>query len=131
MVTPLSEEHKVLYLNSMFFGVGQSRDRSYWRAERTFGLVDWVEASIGPAWLDVARCCTNLALVDEAATDAFASTYAELTGRDPAPYWDGVMDVFGFLPSPGRTTACVVDPDRDARRASLERRIVRVMGRLR
>jgi len=108
VVTPLSEEHKVLYLNSMFFGVGQSRDRSYWRAERTFGLVDWVEASIGPAWLDVARCCTNLALVDEAATD-----------------------VFGFLPSPGRTTACVVDPDRDARRASLERRIVRVMGRLR
>ena len=26
----LGYNHKVLYLNSMFFGVGQSRDRGYW-----------------------------------------------------------------------------------------------------
>jgi hypothetical protein len=34
-----------------------------WLGGRVTGVVDWVETSIGPAWLDVAHCSTNLAIV--------------------------------------------------------------------
>lgn len=65
------------------------------------GVVDWVETSIGPAWLDVAHCCTNIAIGHGTETaEAFASAYVERTGRQPQPYFD-VMDVVGFLPPPG------------------------------
>ena len=33
-----------------------------WAGGQVSGVVDWVETSIGPAWLDVAHCCTNLAI---------------------------------------------------------------------
>lgn len=73
-----------------------------WDRGQVSGVVDWVETSIGPAWLDVAHCATNIAIVhgDEAA-DAFAASYARRTGREAAPYFD-VMDVVGFLPPPGK-----------------------------
>ena len=128
MVTPLSEEHKVLYLDSMFFGVGQFRDRSYWRAERTFGLVDWVEASIGPAWLDVAHCCTNIAMVHgNEVADLFAAAYIERTGREAQPYFD-VMDVVGFLHPPGKSGFFSEDGKENRR---LEQRLRAVMVRMR
>lgn len=73
-----------------------------WSGGEVSGVVDWVEASTGPAWLDVAHCCTNIAIRhDPAAADAFASAYVARTGREPQPYYD-VMDVVGFLPPPGR-----------------------------
>lgn len=101
-----------------------------WDGARITGLVDWVEASIGPAWLDVAHASTNLALdVGEDAAYAFATAYAVTTGRAPAAYWD-VMDVVGFLPPPGRTTAFDRDPDGEPRRRALERHLVAVSGRL-
>jgi aminoglycoside phosphotransferase (APT) family kinase protein len=34
-----------------------------WAEGRITGVVDWVETSIGPAWLDVAHCSTNIAIV--------------------------------------------------------------------
>ena len=33
-----------------------------WEGDRVSGVVDWVETSTGPAWLDVAHAATNLAL---------------------------------------------------------------------
>ena len=64
-------------------------------------MVDWVETSIGPAWLDVAHCCTNLAIGHGSETaDRFAAAYVARTGRKPQHYFD-VMDIVGFLPPPG------------------------------
>ncbi len=89
------------------------------------GLVDWVETSVGPAWLDVAHCSTNLALRHgNGPADGFARAYAARSGREPAPYLD-VMDVVGFLPPPGRESL-VTDP---AQLTRLEGRLRMVLGR--
>ena len=72
-----------------------------WTGDRVSGVVDWVETSTGPAWLDVAHGASNLALrhgPDEAAR--FAAAYAGETGRVREPWWE-VLDVVGFLPPPG------------------------------
>lgn len=96
-----------------------------WSDGRVSGLVDWVETSVGPAWLDVAHCSTNLALRHgSTVADAFAAAYVERTGCSPAPYVD-VMDVVGFLPPPGRDSL-VTDPDELAR---LEDRLRVVLAR--
>ena len=56
-----------------------------WHDGAVSGVVDWVETSIGPAWLDVAHCSTNIALDHgNAAADAFADAYVSRTGREPA-----------------------------------------------
>ena len=85
-----------------------------WDGSTLSGVVDWVETSTGPAWLDVAHCRTNLA-VDHGSdvADAFAAAYVERTSRDPAPYWD-LLDAVGFLPPPG-VTHFSSDPARLAR----------------
>lgn len=73
-----------------------------WVADEVGGVVDWVETSIGPAWLDVAHGCTNIAIHHGTGTaQAFADAYVARTGRAPQPFFD-VMDVVGFLPPPGR-----------------------------
>jgi aminoglycoside phosphotransferase (APT) family kinase protein len=96
-----------------------------WRDDEVSGLVDWVETSTGPAWLDVAHCATNLALRHGTeAAEALAEAYVAVTGRAPQPYFD-VMDVVGFLPPPGRP-AMVVDP---TERRRLEARLVAVLDR--
>ena len=72
-----------------------------WTGDRVSGVVDWVETSTGPAWLDVAHGASNVALrhgADEAAR--FAAAYVAETGRQAEPYWD-VVDLVGFLPAPG------------------------------
>jgi aminoglycoside phosphotransferase (APT) family kinase protein len=73
-----------------------------WSGDRLTGIVDWVETSWGPAWLDVAHCRTILAIhagID--AADRFGAEYVALTGRGPQPYFD-LMDVVGLLPHPDR-----------------------------
>ncbi len=97
-----------------------------WSGGRVSGLVDWVETSIGPAWLDVAHAATNLALRHgNDVADRFAAAYTECTGRTSEPYLD-VMDVVGFLPPPGRASL-VTDPDELAR---LEERLRVVLARV-
>jgi aminoglycoside phosphotransferase (APT) family kinase protein len=91
-----------------------------WTGPEITGLVDWVETSWGPAWLDVAHCCTNIALLHGTETaDRFAAAYVAQTGREPGPYFD-VMDVVGFLPPPGRK-AMITDPSQQRR---LEERLL-------
>lgn len=100
-----------------------------WQDDAISGVVDWVETSVGPAWLDVAHCCTNIALRHgNAAADSFANAYVAQTGREPDAYWD-VMDVVGFLP-PRSSTGVVTDPARKRRHRRLEDRLVATLGRV-
>lgn len=73
-----------------------------WRDGAISGVVDWVETSTGPAWLDAGHAATNLALArgTEPAA-AFLAAYGALTASRPDLYWL-VMDAVGFLPPPGR-----------------------------
>jgi aminoglycoside phosphotransferase (APT) family kinase protein len=97
-----------------------------WTGGTVTGVVDWVETSWGPAWLDVAHCCTHVALRHGTATaDRFADSYTALTGRERAAYWE-VMDAVGLLPAPGRS-AFLTDP---AELARLEERLVAVLAEL-
>ena len=94
-----------------------------WSDDRVSGVVDWVETSIGPAWLDVAHCCTNIAIGHGTeVADRFAAAYVARTGREPQPYFD-VMDVVGFLPPPGRAEFITADDERQR----LEERLRSVM----
>lgn len=73
-----------------------------WTDGAITGVVDWVETSTGPAWLDVAHCSSNLALRHGSpAGQRFAAAYTQVTGVSREPYWE-VMDIVGFLPPPGR-----------------------------
>lgn len=97
-----------------------------WSDDRITGVVDWVETSIGPAWLDVAHCCTSLAITHGAETaDRFAAAYVARTGREPQHYFD-VMDIVGFLPPPGKEGFIKA---KDERRR-LEERLSSVMRRM-
>lgn len=73
-----------------------------WSDGAISGVVDWVETSTGPVWLDAGHAATNLAVLhDPALARAFLQAYARTSGRSPEPYWL-VMDTVGFLPPPGR-----------------------------
>ncbi|SDD93162.1 Phosphotransferase enzyme family protein [Nocardioides lianchengensis] len=73
-----------------------------WRDGTISGVVDWVEASTGPAWLDAAHAATNLALdLGPDRARAFVEAYGDVATDAPHPYWF-VMDAVGFLPPPGK-----------------------------
>lgn len=66
------------------------------------GVVDWVETSSGPAWLDAAHAATNLVVAfGEDVAEDFLGAFA---ARSPHPFQQHwlVMDAVGFLPPPGR-----------------------------
>ncbi|RYB92895.1 aminoglycoside phosphotransferase family protein [Nocardioides oleivorans] len=73
-----------------------------WTDEAITGVVDWVETSTGPAWLDAGHAATTLAVASgpEPAT-RFLELYADHAPEPVDPYWL-VMDAVGFLPPPGR-----------------------------
>ncbi|CUR61814.1 putative phosphotransferase enzyme family protein [metagenome] len=97
-----------------------------WRDGQVSGVVDWVETSVGPAWLDVAHCSTNLAILHGGeAADRFAAAYVARTGREPQHYFD-VMDIVGFLPPPGKEGFI----EAAAERRRLEERLSTVMSRI-
>jgi aminoglycoside phosphotransferase (APT) family kinase protein len=70
-----------------------------WRGGDVSGVVDWVNASRGPADADLGHCRLNLALDHGAdAAEQFLAAHRALTGqRDYDPYWDIVAAV-GMLP---------------------------------
>lgn len=64
------------------------------------GVVDWVETSSGPRWLDAGHAATNLAVAGSpGAARAVLDAYAAASGTPVEPYWL-VMDAVGFLPFP-------------------------------
>lgn len=74
-----------------------------WQGPRLTGIVDWVNACVGPPNVDVSHCCINLATlqgIDSAL--AFRRTYQALAGDrfHYHPYWD-LDSLFGWaLPEP-------------------------------
>ncbi|MFF2080168.1 phosphotransferase family protein [Kitasatospora sp. NPDC058162] len=67
------------------------------------GVVDWVETSWGPADLDVAHCCTALALLHGVETGmAFADAYERaggvLSARGPGHLYWRLLDALAFAP---------------------------------
>ena len=73
-----------------------------WSGDAITGVVDWVETSTGPAWLDAAHAASNLALAygNRPAQD-FLRRYAAASGTDADAHWL-VMDAVGYLPPPGK-----------------------------
>ncbi len=73
-----------------------------WSHGQLTGVVDWINASWGPASIDVGHCRLNLAtLYDVETADRFLAIHHSLTGRryEYHPYWD-VITAFEFLPDP-------------------------------
>jgi aminoglycoside phosphotransferase (APT) family kinase protein len=97
-----------------------------WSGDEVSGVVDWVETSIGPAWVDVAHCCTNIAIGHGTEfADLFVAAYVARTGRNPEPHFD-VMDIVGFLPLPGKEAFIKAEDER----WRLEERLRSVMRRM-
>jgi aminoglycoside phosphotransferase (APT) family kinase protein len=73
-----------------------------WQGGTISGVVDWVETSTGPAWLDAAHAASNLAVAFGAERAlAFVERWAATSGTAPERHWL-VMDAVGYLPPPGR-----------------------------
>jgi Ser/Thr protein kinase RdoA (MazF antagonist) len=74
-----------------------------WAGDVVTGVVDWVETSTGPAWLDAAHAATNLAVAHgtDIAHD-FVRHWAAASGTPVERHWLA-MDAVGFLPPPGRS----------------------------
>jgi aminoglycoside phosphotransferase (APT) family kinase protein len=73
-----------------------------WIAGQISGVVDWVETSTGPAWLDAGHAATNLAMeFGPEPAKAFLANYAALTTEPRQDFWL-VMDAVGFLARPGQ-----------------------------
>ncbi|MGE0624453.1 MAG: phosphotransferase family protein [Pseudomonadales bacterium] len=70
-----------------------------WVDGRISGVVDWINACMGPRGVDVAHCRLNLALMyGQPAADAFLQCYAgHVPGYEHDPFWD-VDDALGFGP---------------------------------
>lgn len=72
-----------------------------WTNGTISGVVDWVETSTGPAWLDAGHAATNLAVaVGPEPARSFLAAYAAVTASKPETHWL-IMDAVGFLPPPG------------------------------
>ena len=73
-----------------------------WQDGTISGVVDWVETSTGPAWLDAAHAASTLAvMVGTEPAGAFLEAYAEVATEPLDPFWL-VMDTVGYLPPPGK-----------------------------
>jgi aminoglycoside phosphotransferase (APT) family kinase protein len=73
-----------------------------WKGDQITGIIDWVNACIGPAGVDVGHCRLNLALLHGIETaDQFLKSYIHVSGEAFVydPYWD-LKAAFEFLPGP-------------------------------
>jgi Ser/Thr protein kinase RdoA (MazF antagonist) len=71
-----------------------------WEQGRICGVVDWINACMGPQGIDVAHCRLNLAIMyGIEAADAFLDAYASgRPGYVHDPFWD-LDDALGALPN--------------------------------
>lgn len=74
-----------------------------WLNDKVSGVVDWVNACMGPAGIDTGHCRLNLVqLYGVGTADAFLETYLQSPGsvRDGAdPFWD-MLSLIEVLPGP-------------------------------
>jgi aminoglycoside phosphotransferase (APT) family kinase protein len=60
-----------------------------WSREQLTGVIDWVEASIGPPDVDVGHCRLNLTVLFSAeVAERFRQMYEAEAGRKVDPWWD-------------------------------------------
>jgi aminoglycoside phosphotransferase (APT) family kinase protein len=60
-----------------------------WSRERLTGVIDWVEASVGPPDIDVGHCRLNLTVLFSAeVAERFRQMYEAEAGRKVDPWWD-------------------------------------------
>jgi aminoglycoside phosphotransferase (APT) family kinase protein len=66
-----------------------------WRRRRLTGVVDWVNASLGPPEADVGHCRANLVgQLGVAVADDFLARWQAITARTSYhPYWDIVVEI--------------------------------------
>ena len=70
-----------------------------WARERLTGVVDWIEACVGPPEIDVGHCRLNLAVLFSAdMADRFREIYQAESGRSLDPWWD-VHALLSYGPS--------------------------------
>ena len=108
-----------------------------WCGDQVTGLVDWAEASWGPADLDVAHAIADFAMLHALVdVETFREAYLRQGGRlDPDPdaarFWL-VADIVGFLPDPAHILASVgptrPDLSADDIRYRLEDLLVATLG---
>jgi aminoglycoside phosphotransferase (APT) family kinase protein len=95
-----------------------------WRDGAITGVVDWVETSTGPAWLDAGHAASTLAVAFGSEPAArFLDLYAARAPEPVDPHWL-VMDAVGYLPPPGRPPM-FGDPEQLARLDAWLDRLVR------
>jgi aminoglycoside phosphotransferase (APT) family kinase protein len=69
-----------------------------WSRERLTGVIDWVEASVGPPDVDVGHCRLNLTVLFSAdVAERFRQMYEAEAGRKVDPWWD-VHSLLSFGP---------------------------------
>ena len=72
-----------------------------WSNGKVSGVVDWVNACLGPRGVDVAHCRTNLAvLFGVEIADYFRDCYLKHAGGEHHPYWDVASILDMSLPEP-------------------------------
>jgi aminoglycoside phosphotransferase (APT) family kinase protein len=60
-----------------------------WSRERLTGVIDWIEACVGPPDVDVGHCRLNLAVLFSAElAERFRQMYEAEAGRKVDPWWD-------------------------------------------
>lgn len=70
-----------------------------WSRERLTGVVDWIEACVGPPEVDVGHCRLNLAVLFSAeVADRFRAMYEAESGRTVDGWWD-VQALLSYGPS--------------------------------
>jgi hypothetical protein len=99
-VTNKSPEQKKCFIHRDFHPLNV-----LWKDDQISGIIDWVNACIGPAGVDVGHCRLNLALLHGIEmADQFLKSYIQVSDATFIydPYWD-LKAVFEFLPSPPPT----------------------------
>jgi hypothetical protein len=74
-----------------------------WKDGQVSGVVDWVNACVGPVEIDIGHCRVNLALLfGVESADQFLEAYQTLASGsfNYDPYWDVVSICDFFLPGP-------------------------------
>ncbi|HEY6176161.1 MAG TPA: aminoglycoside phosphotransferase family protein [Kofleriaceae bacterium] len=105
-----------------------------WLRERLTGVIDWVEASIGPPDVDVGHCRLNLTLLFSAdVADRFRQMYEAEAGRKVDPWWD-VHALLSFGPEWKRFLPLQIDGraplDVDGMTTRMEEVLERTLRRL-
>ena len=105
-----------------------------WSRERLTGVIDWVQASVGPPDVDVGHCRLNLTLLFSAdVADRFRQMYEAEAGREVDPWWD-VHSLLSFGPAWKSFLPIQVDGraplDVDGMTSRMEDVLERALGRL-